>query len=177
MKLRVVCRKLYDYVRYDLKEIAFPSSLPDPPHIKKQRKLTWRERWYVLKEASRLYAASWVRDIGPDLRRNDYKKVTNDDGGLCQDKTTSERREPSTLEDLAVAARGGMETLRPALQRVYMMRASAYRDALKSFIQGSSDARSRCTLVESSVSPARSLAVSCCGSLASPLDGMSLCDG
>ncbi|KAH7554120.1 hypothetical protein JRO89_XS12G0116100 [Xanthoceras sorbifolium] len=37
---------------------------------------------------------------------------------------------------LAVAARGGMETLRPALQRVYMTRASAYRDALKSFIEG-----------------------------------------
>lgn len=36
----------------------------------------------------------------------------------------------------AVAARGGMETLRPALQRVYMTRASAYRDALKSFIEG-----------------------------------------
>lgn len=29
-----------------------------------------------------------------------------------------------------------METLRPALQRLYMMRASAYKDALKSFIQG-----------------------------------------
>lgn len=37
---------------------------------------------------------------------------------------------------IAVAARGGMETLRPALQRVYMTRASAYRDALKSFIEG-----------------------------------------
>lgn len=37
---------------------------------------------------------------------------------------------------IAVAARGGMETLRPALQRVYMTRASAYRDALKSFIGG-----------------------------------------
>jgi hypothetical protein len=37
---------------------------------------------------------------------------------------------------LAVAARGGMETLRPALQRVYMTRASAYRDGLKSFIEG-----------------------------------------
>uniref|UniRef100_M1CQM0 EMB2735 n=1 Tax=Solanum tuberosum TaxID=4113 RepID=M1CQM0_SOLTU len=37
---------------------------------------------------------------------------------------------------VAVAARGGMETLRPALQRVYMTRASAYKDALKSFIQG-----------------------------------------
>ena len=35
-----------------------------------------------------------------------------------------------------MAARGGMETLRPALQRVYMTRASSYRDALKSFIQG-----------------------------------------
>ncbi|KAG4109356.1 hypothetical protein ERO13_1Z049623v2 [Gossypium hirsutum] len=77
MKVKVVCRKLYDYVRYDLKEIAFPSSLPDPPHIKKRRKLTWHERFLVLKEASRLYAASWVRDIGPDLRPNDYKK---DDG-------------------------------------------------------------------------------------------------
>jgi hypothetical protein len=29
-----------------------------------------------------------------------------------------------------------METLKPALQRVYMTRASAYRDGLKSFIQG-----------------------------------------
>ena len=36
----------------------------------------------------------------------------------------------------SVAARGGMETLRPALQRVYVTRASAYRDALKSFIEG-----------------------------------------
>lgn len=40
------------------------------------------------------------------------------------------------LNFLAVAARGGMEALRPALQRVYMTRASAYRDGLKSFIQG-----------------------------------------
>ncbi|OVA06059.1 hypothetical protein BVC80_1289g4 [Macleaya cordata] len=136
MKLKVVCRKVYDYVRYDLKEIAFPSSLPDPPHIKKRRKLTWKERYYVLKEASRLYAASWVRDIGPDLRPNDYKK--DEESGDKHDgvnKTTKDE-EPSTLEDLAVAARGGMETLRPALQRVYMTRASAYRDALKSFIQG-----------------------------------------
>ena len=56
-----------------------------------------------MKEASRLYVASWVRDIGLDLRPNDYKKVTNDDGGLRQDKTTSKRREPSTLGDLAIA--------------------------------------------------------------------------
>lgn len=38
-------------------------------------------------------------------------------------------------------ARGGMETLWPALQLVYMTRASAFRDALKSFIQGYQELR------------------------------------
>lgn len=47
MKVKVVWRKVRDYVRYDLKEIAFPSSLPDPPHFKKRRKLTWVERYLV----------------------------------------------------------------------------------------------------------------------------------
>ncbi|XP_015878789.1 uncharacterized protein LOC107415039 [Ziziphus jujuba] len=136
MKVKVVCRKIYDYIRYDLKEIAFPSSLPDPPHIKKRRKLTFHERYFVLKEASRLYAASWVRDIGPELRPNDYKKAEESEDMPSGAKSTKKEKEPSTLEDLAVAARGGMETLRPALQRVYMTRASAYKDALKSFIQG-----------------------------------------
>ncbi|GAV89104.1 hypothetical protein CFOL_v3_32524 [Cephalotus follicularis] len=100
MKLKVVCKKVYDYIRYDLKEIAFPSSLPDPPHIKKRLKLTCHERY--------------------------LRNETNE-------------KEPSVLEDLAVAARGGMETLRPALQKVYMTRAYAYKDALKSFIEGYQD--------------------------------------
>lgn len=52
MKLKVVWRKVCDYIRYDLKEIAFPSSLPDPPHIKKRRKLTWQERYYVSSHSS-----------------------------------------------------------------------------------------------------------------------------
>ncbi|XP_058087258.1 uncharacterized protein LOC131234418 isoform X2 [Magnolia sinica] len=90
----------------------------------------------VLKKACRLYAASWVRDIGPDLRPNDYKKDEGSEDKPVDTNATNDKKEPSTLEDLAVAARGGMETLRPALQRVYMTRASAYRDALKSFIQG-----------------------------------------
>ncbi|XP_024974402.1 uncharacterized protein LOC112512588 [Cynara cardunculus var. scolymus] len=136
MKVKIVWRKLREYVRYDLKEIAFPSSLPDPPHFKKRRKLTWKERYLVLKEATRLYAASWVRDIGPELRPNEYKKKENSGDGPDGVTGSAGKMEPSTLEDLAVAARGGMETLRPALQRVYMTRASAYRDALTSFIKG-----------------------------------------
>ncbi|KAE9585368.1 hypothetical protein Lalb_Chr25g0288201 [Lupinus albus] len=100
MKVRVVCRKIYDYVRYDLKEIAFPSSLPDPPHLKKRRILTWEERIWVLKRAARFYAASWVRDIGPDLRPDDYKKDEMTEGSNTEKNTTKEK-EPSTLEDLA----------------------------------------------------------------------------
>ncbi|KAJ8534053.1 hypothetical protein K7X08_007377 [Anisodus acutangulus] len=136
MKLKIVWRKVSDYVRYDLREIAFPSSLPDPPHFKKRRKLTLKERYLVLKEASRLYAASCVRDIGPEHWPNEHKKKRELDGELDEENGNRKEKESSTLEDLAVAARGGMETLRPALQRIYLTRASAYKDALKSFIQG-----------------------------------------
>ena len=71
----------------------------------------------MLKEASRLYATSWVRDIGPDLRPNAYKRDM-EDGKHQGENAINGEKEPSTLEDLAVAARGGMENLRPALQRV-----------------------------------------------------------
>ncbi|TVU18280.1 hypothetical protein EJB05_34369, partial [Eragrostis curvula] len=102
MKFRVVCRKLYDYVRYDLKEIAFPSSLPDPPHIKKRPKLTWHDRWCILKEATRLYGASWVRNIGPELRPNDYMEETEDEESSSSnsEKKGKSSSEPSVLEDL-----------------------------------------------------------------------------
>ncbi|KAG8500029.1 hypothetical protein CXB51_003731 [Gossypium anomalum] len=90
----------------------------------------------VLKEASRLYAASWVRDIGPDFKPNDYRKDDGTEGKSNGDKSRNTETEPSTLEDIAIAAIGGLETLGPALQRLYITRASAYRDALKSFIEG-----------------------------------------
>ncbi|GJN36302.1 hypothetical protein PR202_gb25149 [Eleusine coracana subsp. coracana] len=139
MKFRVVCRKLYDYVRYDLKEIAFPSSLPDPPHIKKRPKLTWHDRWCILKEATRLYGSSWVRNIGPELRPNDYKKEEEDKDDEAStyngEKKGKSSSEPSLLEDLAVAARGGAETLKPALQKIYMTRASTYTNAMKNFVE------------------------------------------
>uniref|UniRef100_J3M5B0 Uncharacterized protein n=1 Tax=Oryza brachyantha TaxID=4533 RepID=J3M5B0_ORYBR len=136
MKFRVVCRKLYDYVRYDLKEIAFPSSLPDPPHIKKRRKLTWKEKWCVLKEATRLYGASWVRDIGPELRPNDYKKAKEEP----DIKTEEGRSEPTAVEDFLGALKGGAEKAKPALQRLYMARASNYTDALKNYVESYKEA-------------------------------------
>lgn len=51
----------------------------------------------MLKEASRLYAASWVRDIGPELRPNDYKKHGDDEP---KKKAQETEKEPSVLEDL-----------------------------------------------------------------------------
>jgi hypothetical protein len=134
MKIRVVCRKLYDYVRYDLKEIAFPSSLPDPPGTIRRPKLTLKEKWCILKEATRLYGASWVRDIGPELRPNDYKKAKEESDPTSTEKGKS-TGEPTVLEDLTVAARGGAETLKPALRRIYMTRASTYTSAVKNYVE------------------------------------------
>lgn len=54
----------------------------------------------VLKEASRLYCASWVRDIGPELRPNDYKKYEESENEPSGSKSTTKDKEPSTLEDL-----------------------------------------------------------------------------
>ncbi|XP_047093778.1 uncharacterized protein LOC124706169 isoform X1 [Lolium rigidum] len=133
MKFRGVCRKLYDYVRYDLREIAFPSSLPDPPGTKRRPKLSLNEKWCILKEATRLYVASWVRDIGPELRPNDYKLKEEPDPNITEEGKTAS--EPTMLEDLVVAARGGAEALKPALHRIYMGRASAYTSAVKNYVE------------------------------------------
>lgn len=54
----------------------------------------------MLKEASRLYAASWVRDIGPELRPNEYKKDEDDEDKPNEAKSRKKEKEPSTLEDL-----------------------------------------------------------------------------
>ena len=54
----------------------------------------------MLKEASRLYAASWVRDIGPELRPNDYKRNEESEDKPYGVNGTTKEKEPSTLEDL-----------------------------------------------------------------------------
>jgi hypothetical protein len=57
----------------------------------------------VLKEASRLYAASWVRDIGPELRPNDYKKEEENGDNFDGGNNVNKKKEPSTLEDLGIS--------------------------------------------------------------------------
>jgi hypothetical protein len=44
-------RRLMNYVRHDLREIVAPSSLPDPPGVKPERRLTLQE-WRQVRHAS-----------------------------------------------------------------------------------------------------------------------------
>ncbi|XBI19794.1 hypothetical protein VPH35_061234 [Triticum aestivum] len=84
-------------------------------------------------EATRLYGASWVRDIGPEIRPNDYKKAKEEyEPNSAEGETKSG---PTVLEDLAVVARGGAETLKPVLWRIYMTRASTYTSAVKNYVE------------------------------------------
>ncbi|XP_024370923.1 uncharacterized protein [Physcomitrium patens] len=136
MKWGVAWRNIKRYVKHDLKEIAFPSSLPDPPHLKakpKTRKLTIKDYVYIVRTAASLHAKSFTRE---GLTKEDWKKAGLDEQ---EDPEVAERKEPaepSSVEELALAARAGVEHIKPALQRIYMTRASAYRDALKSFVEG-----------------------------------------
>ncbi|KAG0628759.1 hypothetical protein M758_1G051000 [Ceratodon purpureus] len=137
MKWGVAWRNVKRYVKHDLKEIAFPSSLPDPPHVKakpKPRKLTFKDYVYIVRTAAGLHAKSFTRE---GLTKEDWKKAgleEQEDPEVADKK--KEAAEPSSMEELALAARAGAEHIKPALQRIYMTRASAYRDALKSFVEG-----------------------------------------
>lgn len=126
---RNVFRKVANYVRYDLREIVFPSSLPDPPSVKakRKRKFTAREHLQVWRIALRLYVESW---------RGGSLSFLDDEKDKSKASEESTKREPSVVEEVAIAARLGAENARPALQRIYLTRAKAYKDALKSFVQG-----------------------------------------
>eukprot|EP00252_Welwitschia_mirabilis_P026771 TRINITY_DN8909_c0_g1_i1.p1 TRINITY_DN8909_c0_g1~~TRINITY_DN8909_c0_g1_i1.p1 ORF type:complete len:184 (+),score=46.36 TRINITY_DN8909_c0_g1_i1:196-747(+) len=158
-KWRRLWKRFSNYVRYDLKEIAFPSSLPNPPGYKPRRKLT-REEWLqVLRVASRLYVQSWKRDIGDDIDilkgKGPQRKAENGQNTQNGQKKDRKAREEefSAFEEIAIAARGGMETLRPAIQRLYMARAEAYKDALKNFIEGYQEGISE--MMDAKQSPAK----------------------
>ncbi|KAL3683405.1 hypothetical protein R1sor_001427 [Riccia sorocarpa] len=128
MKLKVAWRNVVRYVRTDLKEIAFPSSLPDPPSSKpKPRKLTLHEHLQVWRTAWNLYVQSWKTGTIDDEELAGKKKKP------IEEKSSEDL---SAVEELALAARAGGDRLKPALQRLYMTRAAAYRDALKSFVEG-----------------------------------------
>lgn len=54
----------------------------------------------MFKRGCRLYCASWVRDIGPDIRPEYYRKKAEAEAALNGGKEKAKEEELSTLEDL-----------------------------------------------------------------------------
>lgn len=131
-KIKHYCKRFYDYVLYDFKEIAFPSSIPDPPGSRPiRRKAAWEDHKYVWKTASQLYLKSWkTKNFNLDAELAGQRSEQKKEGKETTDS------EMSMVEELAVAAKAGSEHIKPALQRIYMTKVSAYKDALKSFVVG-----------------------------------------
>ncbi|KAI5079813.1 hypothetical protein GOP47_0005292 [Adiantum capillus-veneris] len=128
-------RKFSDYMRYDFKEIVFPSAMPDPPGtVQETPKLPWRDYLLILRVGTRVYIKSFKN---PDFDIDEeFDLVLNSGKARPKKEKKAGPVQPSTIEDLAVAARAGSEHIRPALHRVYMTKVSAYKDALKNFVEG-----------------------------------------
>lgn len=59
------------------------------------------------------------------------------------------------MEDLAVAAKSGAKGMKPFLQRIYLARASAYRDAVKEFVVGYQEGLTQAVRKEGENNPQR----------------------
>jgi hypothetical protein len=70
----------------------------------------------------------------PELRPNDYKKF-KEEPKLSITEAGKSASEPTVLVDIVVEARGGAQTLKPALRRIYMTRSTTYTSAMKNYVE------------------------------------------
>lgn len=126
-------RKLRDYITNDLKEIAFPSSMPNPPDYVPPPPRTAKNRLRQFLAAFQKYKDSWDPKKLAEQTRLAKGEVEN-----VSDKSKEEEEESfkEIMEGFGKATQGGARTIVPYLQHVYRTRAASYRDALKKFIEG-----------------------------------------
>ncbi|EFN58461.1 hypothetical protein CHLNCDRAFT_140464 [Chlorella variabilis] len=127
---RAVARLVFNWFRHDLPEIVAPSSMPDPPGIKRPPRKTRAEMQALFLRACRRYVETW-----------DSKKMQAQRAAREQEHTTERavRRQvegPTLAEEFAAAAKGGGQALKPFLASLYQTRAEAYRDAVQQFVGG-----------------------------------------
>lgn len=127
--LRRLWRSSKTYVTQDLKEIVFPSSLPNPPGYTPPPKLTRAERWAYTKKVFQIYLDSF------DSKKLE-KHIREQGVQLDEDLSKQEEVFKDIALDFAAAARGGSKTLKIFFQEQYKYRAAAYRDSIKAFIEG-----------------------------------------
>ncbi|EFJ18117.1 hypothetical protein SELMODRAFT_59259, partial [Selaginella moellendorffii] len=138
-KAQRIGRKIMHYLRTDFKEIAWPSSLPNPPGRPRRQRFFAKE--VTLREAWKLYKKSWTSDFeiyGVVVKSSKKKEAAGGGAaaGPSRGTTPQDEKFPSIYEELEAAVKLGGEHVKPALQRIYMTRATVYRDAVRSFIDG-----------------------------------------
>ncbi|GMH39427.1 hypothetical protein BSKO_07325 [Bryopsis sp. KO-2023] len=135
-KVRSLFARTKAYFKHDVNEILFPSSLPDPPGVPHRRPITIREFFWCLKEAYLDYTDSWKEipkrpvNVGPDEEKTQRKE---------QEAESQKDEGPTLAEELAAAARGGADSMKPALQKIYYSRAQVFRDSALAFVEGYKD--------------------------------------
>lgn len=116
-------RRASRYVRYDLREIVVPSSLPNPPSEKEPPPRTWKECWQLVKIGSSEYADTWR------YRSKEAEAEEESDPAWSAEKK-------KLKDDFAFVARGGAEHIKPYLQRLYAMRIATLQAAGQEFVGG-----------------------------------------
>lgn len=127
-------RRLWAYLTRDLREIAFPSSLPDPPlaageQAGQRRRLTPALLLKAVRAGLVQYRASFRLSF-PHLYEPDSAAPA--DGATATDRAEGE----ALQQELGAAARAGAQAARPYLRELYQTRAAAYRDGVREFVLG-----------------------------------------
>jgi hypothetical protein len=55
MVRRPLWKRVIRYVKYDLREIVAPRSMPDPPGYEPPPKITWKQDWNAAVQATKMY--------------------------------------------------------------------------------------------------------------------------
>ncbi|KAL4426965.1 hypothetical protein ABPG77_009526 [Micractinium sp. CCAP 211/92] len=138
---RAIVRATRDYLRYDLPEIIFPSSLPNPPGYVPETK-QHRDYIALFLRACRRYVDTWnPRKVAQERAERAAAARGETLGG---DEGATGRRAggapledgPTLSEEFVAAAKGGTQALKPFLANLYQTRVRAYRDAVQQFIEG-----------------------------------------
>ncbi|KAG7670110.1 hypothetical protein NADE_006360 [Nannochloris sp. 'desiccata'] len=127
-------RRAYRYIRHDVPEIIFPSSLPNPPGYIEPPRKTLRQHVAKINSAIQRYIDSWDSEkLQAELKRQ--RGEVND--SLTKEEERMAAEEISMLaKEFKDVARGGAHTMWPHLQHIYKTRVRAYREAVNQFIEG-----------------------------------------
>ena len=126
-------RRVYRYIRHDIPEIVFPSSLPNPPGYVEPPKKSFKQHLVKVNTAVRRYIDSWDSEkLKAELKR---QRGDEDPVSKVEEEAAADEIRQLAAEFKEVA-KDGAHTLWPHLQHIYKTRVRAYREAVNQFIEG-----------------------------------------